>query len=100
MSQTFVEFEAEAHRAGFDEVSERTWAPSTVLDIHRHPFALKAMVVHGEMWLTVGEGTRHLQVGDTFALDAEVPHAERYGAAGATYWVARRNTRQTPSGLG
>jgi hypothetical protein len=29
-------------------------------------------------------------VGDGFELDALVPHSERYGAAGATYWVARK----------
>jgi hypothetical protein len=42
------------------------------------------------MWLTVDEEVRHLRPGDEFALDANVPHAERYGAEGATYWVARR----------
>ena len=42
------------------------------------------------MWLSVGERTRHLLPGDTFQLDREVPHAERYGPQGATYWVARR----------
>jgi len=39
----------------------------------------------------VGETTRQLRAGDTFALDAEVPHVERYGAEGATFWVARRH---------
>jgi hypothetical protein len=29
--------------------------------------------------------------GDAFALDRDVPHAERYGVAGAVVWVARRN---------
>lgn len=33
----------------------------------------------------------HLLPGATFRLDADVPHAERYGSEGATYWVARRN---------
>jgi hypothetical protein len=28
--------------------------------------------------------------GDEFELDAGEPHAERYGEAGATYWVGRR----------
>ena len=45
------------------------------------------------MWLSVGADTRHLRPGDTFELGFEVPHAERYGAEGATYWVARRNGR-------
>ena len=90
MSVTFSEFEAEARAQGFDEVLERAWAPGTVLDTHGHPFALRARVVRGEMWLTVGKTTRHLKPGDTFALERDAPHAERYGADGAVYWVARR----------
>jgi hypothetical protein len=43
------------------------------------------------MWLTVGEQERHLLPGDEFTLDRDVPHAERYGKDGATYWVARRH---------
>ena len=61
-----------------------------MLDTHTHPFSVKAMVVQGEMWLTVGESTRHLLPGGTFELSSDVPHAERYGPEGATYWVARR----------
>jgi quercetin dioxygenase-like cupin family protein len=64
--------------------------PRTVLDTHVHPFAVMAVVTAGELWLTVGGETRHLLPGDTFTLDRDVPHAERYGAAGAGYWVARR----------
>lgn len=91
MQPTFTEFEHQARQDGFDEVLERNWAPGTVLTDHTHPFALKAVMVQGEMWLTVGDETQHLLPGDTFALERDVPHAERYGAAGATYWVARRN---------
>ncbi|MBL8539972.1 MAG: cupin domain-containing protein [Betaproteobacteria bacterium] len=90
---TFVEFEASARAQGFDEVVKRKWAPSTVLERHSHPFEVSALVVEGEMWLTVGDDARHLRPGDTFALEAEVPHAERYGPEGATYWVARRSVR-------
>ena len=88
---TFSEFEAEARAQGFDEVLERVWRPGTVLDTHAHPFAAKALVVQGEMWLDAGGGERHLFAGDTFALEAGDPHTERYGHEGATYWVARRN---------
>ena len=87
---TFREFEADARAQGFDEVLERQWKPFTVLDAHVHPFAVKALVVGGEMWLTVGDATRHLRAGDAFELDREIPHSERYGSEGATYWVARR----------
>lgn len=89
-SISFAEFEARERSRGFDEVLERQWKPQTVLDVHTHPFAVEALVVAGEMWLTVGDDTRHLHPGDTFELEREVPHAERYGSEGATYWVARR----------
>jgi quercetin dioxygenase-like cupin family protein len=52
-----------------------------------------AIVVAGELWLTEGEITRHLRAGDRFELARSVPHAERYGAEGATYWAARRHAK-------
>lgn len=87
---TFAQFEAAARAAGFTEVLERRWAPGTVIDLHTHDFAVDAVVIEGELWLTVGEDTRHLQRGERFTLERGVPHAERYGPAGAAYWVARR----------
>lgn len=92
---TFAEFEAAERAAGADAVLERQWAPLTVLDTHTHPFAASALVVQGELWLAVDEGgqtgvERHLRPGDRFAVAREVPHRERYGAEGATYWVARK----------
>ena len=90
-SDGFAQFAAQARARGFDEVLERRWEPATVLVTHTYPFAVDAVVVQGEMWLSVAGQTRHLRPGDPFALDAHVPHAERYGSEGATYWVARRN---------
>ncbi len=91
VTTTFDEFKSTWLAQGFDEVIERNWAPGTVLATHAHPFSVQAVVVQGEMWLTCGSDTRHLRPGDRFSLDAEVPHDERYGDAGATYWVARKN---------
>jgi len=91
MNAAFDTFRTQALAEGFDEVLERRWEPDTVLDTHTHPFAVKAVVTAGELWLTVDGQTRHLQPGDTFMLDRDVPHAERYGPSGAAYWVARRN---------
>jgi hypothetical protein len=88
---TFEDFSACERAKGFDEIVERKWAPNLVLASHTHPFSVEALVVQGEMWLTVGNHVRHLKPGDTFALDREVAHSERYGPEGATYWAARRN---------
>ena len=89
MIPTFETFAAEQRAMGCDEVIERSWKPGTVVDTHTHPFSARALVVQGEMWLTVGDRTQHLRAGDRFELDRGVAHAERYGAEGATYWVAR-----------
>ncbi|MEO8079418.1 MAG: AraC family ligand binding domain-containing protein [Caldimonas sp.] len=88
---TYREFESRSHEEGFDEVLERTWKPETVIGEHGHPFAVRALMVAGDLWLTVADETRHLRAGDTFELDRDQPHAERYGSEGATFWVARRN---------
>jgi len=83
-------FDAAVLSQGYEQVLDRVWAPLTVLDTHTHPFAGKAIVTQGEMWLTVGDQTRHLLPGDGFELARDVPHSERYGPEGATYRVARR----------
>ncbi|HWH73681.1 MAG TPA: cupin domain-containing protein [Methylibium sp.] len=87
---SFDAYAAAARARGYEQVLERDWAPGTVVDEHAHPFAAAALVVRGEMWLSVGAATSHLRPGQTFELDAGVLHAERYGPDGATYWVARR----------
>ncbi len=87
--QSFDDFEREARADGFAEVLERQCRPYRLAS-HTHPFAVRARVVQGEMWLTVGDDVRHLRRGDAFALERDVAHAERYGPQGATYWVARR----------
>ena len=89
----FEEFEAAARAQGFDEVLERRWAPGTVIDVHEHPFAIRAVIVEGEMWLTSGGETRYLKQGDEFALEQGVSNAGRYGPEGATYWVTRRTAK-------
>ena len=88
---SFSEFETAARREGYDEIVERIWPANAVVATHQHPFAVKAIVVAGEMWLTHDGATRHLPAGDRFELARSVPHDERYGAEGATIWAARRH---------
>ena len=87
--QRFSEFEAAERARGCSEVIARSWEPDTVLEEHSHPFRARALMVQGEMWLTLDGQTQHLLPGDRFDVPAGKPHAERYGPQGATYWVAR-----------
>lgn len=88
---SFAEFQAQALADGFDDVLQRSWAPGLEVGIHSHPFAVKALMTDGELWLTCQGSTRHLQAGDSFELALGEPHAERYGPQGATFWAARRH---------
>lgn len=88
---TYDEFETTARAEGFDEVLVREWKPGQVLETHTHPFAVKALVVSGDFWLTCGEQTRQIRAGEWFELARGVPHSERYGDQGATFWAARRH---------
>lgn len=87
---SFEQFQAQSLAGGFDEVLLREWAPGQVVPEHRHDYGVSAIVVQGEMWLTCEGQERRLVPGDTFTLYRNEPHAERYGAQDATYWVARR----------
>jgi mannose-6-phosphate isomerase-like protein (cupin superfamily) len=89
--QPFSEFEALERARGCSEVLARSWEPNTEIAQHTHDFHARALVVQGEMWLTVDGRTQHLKPGDRFDLPPGTPHSERYGPQGATYWVARTN---------
>ena len=88
---SFEEYQSDQLSKGCSEVLIRDWSPNQVVEEHSHPFAADALIVAGEMWLMVGQDSRHLKVGDTFHLEHNVLHKEMYGAMGATYWVARTN---------
>ena len=88
---TLDAFHQEVLGQGYQEVLERRWDPHAAVPEHSHPFDAKALVAAGEMWLTVGGSTRHLREGDRFEVGRNVPHTERYGPDGATYWAARRS---------
>ena len=88
---TLEQYRAQRLSEGFDEVVERTWESNAVQDSHTHPFSVRALVVAGHMWLSVGNQTQELKAGDEFRLDRDTPHSELYGPEGATYWAARKN---------
>ena len=90
-TMSFEAFQQQALAEGFDEVLERSWEPHLVLDTHTHPFAVKARVTAGQMWLSTGSQKRYLTPGDEFTLARDQAHAEHYGPEGATYWVARKH---------
>lgn len=88
-AQTLEAFSTAAKTMGYDECLVREWAPSLEIDTHTHPFDVSGLVVRGEFKLTVGEVQTIYKAGQPFSLARNIPHAEHYGAEGATVWVAR-----------
>lgn len=82
-------FECALRRDGFD-VRRDTMPAGTVVAEHAHPFDVRALVLNGEITLTV-EGVEYAyREGDIFVLPAGHRHAEAVGPAGVDYLVGRR----------
>jgi quercetin dioxygenase-like cupin family protein len=93
MSRSLAQFEADARRAGFDDVLVRDWAPGYAMAEHAHDYGIQALVVRGDLWLKSGDKVQRCRAGEAFALDPGELHSEGAGAHGAQFWVARRHRR-------
>jgi quercetin dioxygenase-like cupin family protein len=83
-------FEAALRRDGF-AVERRTMPAMAQVAEHAHPFDVRALVLNGEITLTV-EGVEYAyREGDIFVLPAGHRHAETVGPAGVDYLVGRRS---------
>lgn len=60
------------------------------LDIHVHPFEAKALILAGELRMSVGKVEQVYTLGSVFHLLPNVPHAENYGPEGVRYLVGRK----------
>lgn len=85
-----ADFEFTLRRDGF-AVERRSMPPQMVVAEHAHPFDVRALVLNGEITLTV-EGVEYAyREGDIFVLPAGHRHAEAVGPAGVDYLVGRRS---------
>ncbi len=88
-----AEFEADALRAGFDDVVVRDWTIGYTMGEHAHDYAIRALVVRGALWVKCGDRIQRCGVGELFALEPGEVHSEGAGAQGAMFWVARRHPK-------
>jgi quercetin dioxygenase-like cupin family protein len=76
---------------GFDDVQTKSLAPGFHADEHDHPFDVRALVVNGEMILTVDGHTKSYREGEVFVMAAGCPHQEAVGSEGVSYIVGKRH---------
>ena len=82
-------FQDALRREGF-EVDRRVLAPGTVVGEHAHPFDVRALVLEGEIRLTLDGVEYTYREGDIFVLPAGHRHAEAVGPDGVRYLVGRK----------
>ena len=84
-------FEAALKADGYSEIEKKTVAPNVVNQRHTHPFAVRLLVLSGELTVTANGTVHTCRSGDTFAMDPGCEHFEQYGAEGAVYLVGRKH---------
>ena len=85
-------FEARLKSEGYPEIRTNQLPPNCHNAEHTHPFDVLALVLEGDITLTIHGKPRLYRVGDEFTLKAGCKHVEDAGAQGVRYLVGRRPT--------
>jgi quercetin dioxygenase-like cupin family protein len=85
-------FEASLAADGYVEASRRSIEPNKITPKHNHLFDVRALVIEGEITLTVEGASTEYIAGQVFTMDRGCEHAESVGPEGVTYVVGRRTT--------
>lgn len=83
-------FEVTLAEQGFRDVETKALQSTYRAREHSHPFDVRALVLDGEITLTVNGDARTYRAGDVFTMDAGCAHAESVGPDGVRYLVGRR----------
>jgi len=86
-----TQFEAALKRDGYTETAIKSTPPGHTAPEHSHPFDVRALVLEGEITLTVdGKGTAY-RAGDVFVMEGGCRHAEAIGPEGVRILSGRRH---------
>ena len=85
-------FEAQLRADGYPEPQMSESAPNTRNAEHSHSYDVRALVVEGEITLTVAGTARTYRAGDEFSMPAGCRHVEDIGPQGVRSLVGRRAT--------
>jgi quercetin dioxygenase-like cupin family protein len=85
-----MRFERALRDEGFSEIETKSVAGGTHNDEHAHAFEARALVLQGEIALTVAGESRTYREGDVFTMPAGCRHIEDVGPGGVSYVLGRR----------
>ena len=84
-------FRQRLRREGYIEGDAKYLEPGMINAAHDHACDICALVVDGEIALTVEGVETCYRPGEVFAMPAGCVHAEKIGAAGVRYIIGRRH---------
>ena len=90
-SMNIVQFLQNLKETGYPEPVEVEKPPHGHANHHTHSFAVKALIVAGDIAIETAGETKKYIVGDVFELDFEELHAEHYGPQGVKYLASRKS---------
>jgi quercetin dioxygenase-like cupin family protein len=85
-----AKFETELRAEGFSQIETKSVAARTHNDAHHHPFDVKALVLDGQITLTVAGKPSTYRPGDVFTMASGCAHIEDIGPEGVRYVTGRR----------
>jgi quercetin dioxygenase-like cupin family protein len=77
-------FENALRRDGYVEIARRASEPNHATQPHAHDFAVRALVLEGDISLTVEGTVTRYAPGEVFVMPAGREHAETVGPEGVT----------------
>lgn len=83
-------FEARLKREGYPEIRTNALPPHRHNPEHTHDFDVLALVLEGDITLTIEGRARTYRAGDEFTMKAGCAHVEDVGPQGVKYLVGRR----------
>lgn len=87
---TTSDFEHSLAAEGYGPPEVREIPAGTFNDRHAHPFAVKALMLEGELQLSCEGRTTTYRAGDVFTMAADCEHVEQFGPQTTRYLVGRR----------
>lgn len=83
-------FEARLKAEGYPEIRTNGYPPNCHNAEHKHPFDVLALVLEGDITLTIAGKARTYRAGEEFSMPAGCAHIEDTGPSGVRYLVGRR----------
>ena len=84
-------FETALRSEGFANIETKQLPPAGRNTGHAHPFEVRALVLDGQISLTVAGEARTYRKGEVFTMATGCEHTEEVGEEGVRYLVGRRS---------